>query len=176
MKNLTIGLVIILLLLLYGCGYHLPGRGASLPDDVHSVAIDPFVNKTTEPFIETQLTNEVRDQFARRRTLDVVANIDQADVLLRGTIVSYLANAIAYDTNDDITEYRLTMAVDAELARVNGEDVLWQGTVSWSEEFFASEPGAAGGRAQQDYRESQAQEKATRRLAQEIYNRVTDNF
>ena len=171
MKNLTIAIVLMLLLLLSGCGYHLPGRGTGLPDDVQNVVINPFVNKTTEPFIETQLTNEVRDQFARRRTLDVVANVDQADVVLHGTIVGYRANSIAYDTNDDITEYRLTITVEAKLARVNGEDVLWQGTVSWSDEFFASDD-----RAQQDYRESQAQEQVTRRLAQEVYNRITDNF
>ncbi|MEA3466578.1 MAG: LptE family protein [Thermodesulfobacteriota bacterium] len=170
MKNITLGIMLILLLL-SGCGYHLPGRGNSLPDDVQKVVINPFENKTTQPFIETQLTNEVRDQFARRRTLDVVASVDQADVLLSGTIVGYRSNAIAYDTNDDITEYRLTMTVEANLARVNGEEVLWQGAVSWSDEFFASND-----RAQQDYHESQVQDKVTRRLAQEIYNRITDNF
>jgi hypothetical protein len=57
------------------------------------------------------------------------------------------------------------------LTRTNGEEVIWQGQVSWKEEFFANDD-----RAQQDYNERLAQEDLHRRLAQELYNRLTDNF
>ena len=158
-------------LLLSGCGYHVPGRGNALPEDIQTVYIEPFINKTREPFLETPLTNEVRDQFSRRRTLDVVASPDLADAILTGTIVSYQSSTVSYDRNDDITEYRVTMMVDAALTRSNGEEVVWQGTVSWREEFYANDD-----RAQQDYNETLAQEDLHRRLAQEIYNSLTDNF
>lgn len=171
MKKLTLGLSFVVLLFVSACGYHLPGRGDNLPDDIQSVFIEPFTNKTTEPFIENQLTNEVRDQFSRRRTLDVVSNSDDADAILSGVVRSYRARSVSYDKNDDITEYRVTMTVVAMLARASGEEVLWQGTVSWHEEFFASDD-----RAEQDYRESEAQDEVSRRLAQEVYNRLTDNF
>lgn len=170
MKRL-ISASIICLLLVCGCGYSLPGRGESLPDDIQRVLVEPFKNKTTEPFLETQLTNEIRDQFSRRRSLEVVSDAEQADAILSGTITSYRASSVSYDRNDDITEYRATMVVQAELIRANGEDVIWQGSVTWKEEFFANDD-----RAQQDYNETLAQEDLNRRLAQEVYNRITDNF
>ena len=161
----------LLIFIFTGCGYHLPGRGGSLPDDVQSVFVEPIANKTTEPFIETQLTSEVRDQFSRQQGLDVVMNAERADACLKATITSYRSNAISYNTSDDITEYRITIVVDAELVRTNGEEVIWQGSVQWHEEFSASDD-----RAAQDYSETQAQEKVHYRLAQELYNRITDNF
>lgn len=170
MKRLTL-LLIGLVLLVSGCGYHLPGRGDALPQDIQTVYIEPFVNKTREPFLETPLTNEVRDQFSRRRTMEVVSSPELADAILTGTIVSYRATTVSYDRNDDITEYRATMIVDAALTRANGEEVVWQGTVTWKEEFYANDD-----RAQQDYNETLAQEDLHRRLAQEIYNSLTDNF
>lgn len=171
MKKLTLGLCLVVLTLLSACGYHLPGRGENLPDDVQTIVVVPFTNKTTEPFIENQLTNEVRDQFSRRRTLDVVASEELADAVLSGVITSYRTNSVSYDQNDDVTEYRVTMTVEAKLVRTNGEDVIWQGSVSWQEEFFASD-----NRADQDYREAEVQDVVSRRLAQEVYNRMTDNF
>ncbi|MCD6526230.1 MAG: hypothetical protein J7K75_04470 [Desulfuromonas sp.] len=170
MKRL-ISTAIVCLLLVCGCGYHLPGRGEALPDDIQRVMIEPFNNKTAEPFLETQLTNEIHDQFSRRRTLEVVSTAELADAILSGTITSYRSSSVSYDLNDDITEYRATMVVEAELIRANGEEVIWQGSVSWREEFFANDD-----RAQQDYNETLAQEELSRRLAQEVYNRITDNF
>lgn len=171
MKKITLGLSLVVLLFVSACGYHLPGRGNNLPEDIHSVFIEPFTNKTTEPFIENQLTNEVRDQFSRRRTLEVLSSSDDADAILTGVVTSYRTHSVTYDKDDDITEYRVTMNVSATLTRSNGEEVLWQGLVSWNEEFFASDD-----RAEQDYRESEAQDDVSRRLAQEVYNRMTDNF
>ena len=170
MKRLTI-LLVAVTLWVCGCGYHLPGRGTALPEDIQTVYVEPFQNKTTEPFLETPLTNEVRDQFSRRRTVEVVGSPDLADAILTGTIVSYGVGTVSYDRNDDITEYRATMRVDAALTRSNGEEVIWQGTVSWKEEFYANDD-----RAQQDYNETLAQEDLHRRLAQELYNSLTDNF
>lgn len=171
MKKVITGSLLLLSLILSGCGYHLPGRGVSLPADIKTVCIEPFANKTAEPFIETQLTNEVRDQFARRRTMEVLSGEENADAVLSAAVTSYRSNSITYNQNDDITEYRVTMVVDAKLVRTVDDEVVWQGTVQWQEEFYASPD-----RAEQDYRESEAQQNLTRRLAQEVYNRITDDF
>lgn len=171
MKKILALIMLMVLMSLCGCGYHLPGRGGNLPDDIKTVMIEPIINKTAEPFIETRLTNELRDQFARRQVVDVVSDSGQADALLSASIVSYTSNAISYNKDDNITEYRVTIQLDGKLARSGDEEVLWQGTVQWHEEFFAS-----ADRAEQDYRESEAQQKATQRLAEEVYNRITDNF
>ncbi len=169
MKRLILALA--LLLVVAGCGYHLPGRGTTLPDDVHSVVILPFGNSTTEPFIETHLTNEIRDQFLRRRTLQVVEDKEGADAVLSGSVSGYSVAAIAYDADDDIAEYRVTIHALVTLQRVDNERIIWHGEVSWNDEFRSSPD-----RAHQDYNEKIAQDEVCKRLAQEVYNRLTDNF
>ena len=172
MKNLSrILYSLLFMLLLSGCGYHLPGGGSGLPDDIQKVVIVQFSNRTAQPFVETGLTNEVRDQFNRRRTLDVVANEKDADAVLSGAVSAYSSSALSYDEDDDITHYRVDITVEAQLKRVADGEIIWQGNVSWHEDFRSSPD-----RARQEYNERIVQVKINRRLAQEVYNRITDNF
>ncbi|MGC9518346.1 MAG: LPS assembly lipoprotein LptE [Desulfuromonadaceae bacterium] len=157
--------------LVSACGYHLPGRGDAIPADVEKIFVEVLVNRTAEPFIENRLTSEVRDQFARRPGFEVVSERSKADAVISGTITRYHASAVAYDEDDDIKEYRAAMTADFRFERTDGSEVLWQGNVSWDEEFMAHDD-----RAQQDNNETEAQEELTFRLATELFNRIVDNF
>lgn len=154
-----------------GCGYHLPGRGDTIPADVEKIFVEVLVNRTAEPFIENRLTSEVRDQFARRPGFEVVSERSKSEAVISGTIIRYRANAAAYDENDDIKEYRVTMTTEFRFERTDGSEVFWQGNVSWDEEFMAHDD-----RAQQDNNETEAQDELTFRLATELFNRIVDNF
>lgn len=154
-----------------GCGYHLPGRGDAIPEDIQKIYVDVIINKTSEPFIENLLTSDVRDQFARRPAFEVVSEPNKSDAVISGTITRYSARAVSYDENDDIKEYRAAMTTEFRFERTDGSEVLWQGNVSWDEEFLASDD-----RAQQDNNETEAQKELTFRLASELFNRLVDNF
>ena len=154
-----------------GCGYHLPGRGDALPDDVEKIFVEVLTNRTTEPFIENKLTSAVRDQFARRPEFEVVSTRDKADAVLSGIITRYRARAVAYDEYDDIKEYRAAMTAELRFERPDGSEVFWQGNVSWDEEFMAHDD-----RSQQDNNETEAQDEISFRLATELFNRIVDNF
>jgi outer membrane lipopolysaccharide assembly protein LptE/RlpB len=156
---------------LSGCGYHLPGRGDAIPEDVKKIFVEVLINRTTEPFIENKLTSEVRDQFSRRPGFEVVSSRDKSDAVIYGTITRYSARAVAYDEDDDIKEYRAAMTAGFRFERTDGSEVLWQGDVTWDEEFMAHDD-----RAQQDNNETEAQDELTFRLATELFNRINDNF
>lgn len=157
--------------ILGGCGYHLPGQGDALPEDIEKIYVEVLSNRTTEPFIENKLTSEVRSQFARRPAFEVVSERSKSDAVLSGTITRYRARAVAYDEDDDIKEYRAAMTVEFRFERTDGSEVLWQGNVRWDEEFSAND-----NRAQQDNNETEAQDELTFRLATELFNRLVDNF
>ena len=70
-----------------------------------------------------------------------------------------------------IDEYRATMKVSAELRRVDDGKILWKGTVSWSEEYPADLDKAA----QQD-NEDAANDRVSKRVAEALFFRITDNF
>lgn len=162
---------IILLLCLFGCGYHFPGKGGSLPGDVQRVYLPLFVNRTSEPQLESLLSNNVSEVFARNGNISQVESQDQAEAVLEGVVSSYSSKAVSYDKNDDISEYRATIVIDAALRQVVDGRLLWQGKVSWSDEYLADDD-----KAVQEDRERDAIEDISLRVAEELLSRLLDDF
>jgi len=78
----------LLLTVLAGCGYHLSGSNR-LPSDIETVAVPVFHNNTFEPTLENTVTAAVKQEFLTTSRLKVVNDPDQADLVVKGTIVSY---------------------------------------------------------------------------------------
>ncbi|WP_282756640.1 LPS assembly lipoprotein LptE [Desulfuromonas thiophila] len=164
-------LVSLLAVLLGACGYHLSGQGPARFAGVQRLAVELLENRTTEPLIEVYLTNALRDEFARRPDYELVDTGDLADAVVQGRVHSYQEGAVAYSPTDAITEYRIALLADVQLMRADGQEILWQGQVSWQEEYRVNPD-----RAAQDVAERQAQQELCRRLASEIFNRIVDDF
>lgn len=163
------GLLALLLVVTAGCGYHFPGRGNTLPADVHSVKIPLFKNLTARPFLENTLTNDVLRRFARIRGIKVVKS--QADAVLEGTVTSYGSTPITYGVNDQITAYRATVGIRATLKRADTGRILWQGDLSWYEDYPSSID-----KAVQDDSQDAADRQISERLAEELQDRVLSGF
>ncbi len=71
------------------CGYHLAGKADTLPDNIQTIAIPAFTNATTEFKIEQYLTQAVVREFISRTRYSVVSDENNADALLRGTVVTF---------------------------------------------------------------------------------------
>lgn len=168
-RRLLHGLLALLLVATAGCGYHFPGRGNTLPADVHSVKIPLFKNRTAKPFLENTLTNDVLQRFARIRGLEVVKS--QEDAVLEGTVSSYTSTAITYGVNDQITAYRATVGISATLKRADTGRILWKGDLSWYEDY----PSSIDKTVQSD-NEDAAIRQISERLAAELQDRVLSGF
>lgn len=164
-------MVVILLTGLVGCGYHFPGKGGVLPGDVQMVYLPLFINKTSEPQLENLLSNNVSEVFARNANISQVENVQQAEAVLEGVVSSYRTRALSYDKNDDISEYRATMVIDVKLRQVTDGRLLWQGTISWDDEY----PAADDKTAQEDF-EHTAMEGISLRIVEELLSRMVDDF
>jgi len=165
------GLLLAGLLLIGGCGYHLPGQVNNLPDDIRTVFIGAFTNRTQEPFVENRVTNSVITEFARSDVLSLTEEKPQADAVLSGTVVRYSQSAVAYSGTDRILEYRSSMSVEAALRRQDTGRALWKGTLEWSEEFDSDRD-----KAVQEDNEARAIEDISDRIAEELYSRILDTF
>lgn len=162
---------LVLLLLAGGCGYHSMSQPGSLPDGLQTMHIGLFGNRTTEAFLENALTEAVVERFSRQRGLNLVESPTRADALLTGSLVSYALGASAFTRLDQITEYRVSLAVEAELRRRSDGKLLWKGRLERSEEF----PNSPDKAAQED-NESAAAQVAVERLAEELLYRTLANF
>lgn len=161
----------VLLLLLCGCGYHFPGQGGSLPGSVRTLFVPLFINQTAEPQLENDLTNRVSERLARHKQVTVVEQSEAADAQLQGTIGQYSSRALAYDSNDDISEYRATMVLNVKLLSLADDQLLWQNSLSWQVEY----PAADDKGFQQDL-EQAAIDELSERLADELLFRLLDDF
>jgi outer membrane lipopolysaccharide assembly protein LptE/RlpB len=163
--------VLLLILSLFGCGYHLQGRGDTLPGGVRYVHVAILQNATLEPFLENAVTNALLDRLIRSPGVELVDTPDRADALLTGTIVQYSNGAMSYDGSDRIAEYRSHMTVEVALRHADNAQVLWKGRSSWMEDYVAN-----ADKALENDREQAAIEEIALRLADEIYSRMVDDF
>jgi outer membrane lipopolysaccharide assembly protein LptE/RlpB len=84
---------------LTGCGYHAAGNVVELPQNIHSIAIPGFVSHSQTFRIEQLLTDSVVREFNARTQYHVLHNAkDDADAVLRATILSASATPLAYDS------------------------------------------------------------------------------
>ena len=75
-----------------GCGYGLRG---TLPDDIRTVGVPIFTNRTPQPAIEAVVTRAILDAFATQGRLRVTRP-EVADAILEGEIVAYDVVSIAF--------------------------------------------------------------------------------
>jgi len=160
-----------------GCGYHLTGTMEN-PSLIagKTIAIPMWRSKTFRPHMETMLTKSLVDEFALR-TGGLVVKEENADLVLTGTINSYTEGAISFTSADQVREYRATMKVDATLTEKRSQKVLWRGVVSSSQDYPASiDVNAPNTIALQQDSQEGAIKEICRKLAEQIYLKVTENF
>ncbi len=167
MRNL---LSCMLLLCLTACGYNFAGQG-ELPGGAKTIFVPLFKNQTAEPLLENNLSNAVSVVFARNNRMSLIADRQAADAVFEGVVKSFSSRALAYDQNDDISEYRATIQVEARLLQEDDGRLLWQGTVAWSEAYDA-----ATNKNLQEVLKQEAIDEISQRLAEELLYRLIDNF
>lgn len=126
-----------------GCGYT---TKSLLPSNLKTIYVDNLVNKikVTEeandsrmyrgyrPGMELETTRSIRDKYLSDGNLKI-ADMDTADLILTGELVDFRNEALRYDRNNDIEEYRVRLVVN--LVMKNAGD----GKVRWTENNFAGE-------------------------------------
>jgi hypothetical protein len=76
---------------LSSCGYHVAGQANLVPKTVHTIAVPPFGNATVRYKLSDLLPEEISREFIARTHYQVVNDPTQADAVLRGTVIGYLA-------------------------------------------------------------------------------------
>jgi len=91
------GAVVLLLLALTACGYHVAGHADLMPKTVKTIAIPAFANPTTRYQIARMLPQDVAREFISRTRYQIVADPSQADAVLKGVVNNYGAYPTVVD-------------------------------------------------------------------------------
>ncbi|PYX37493.1 MAG: hypothetical protein DMG73_09665 [Acidobacteria bacterium] len=81
-----------------GCGYHIAGHAAQLPENVKTIAVPGFINQTQTYRVEQTLTAAVIREFVTRTHYHIANDGSDADATLRGTILSTYTAPLTYDS------------------------------------------------------------------------------
>jgi outer membrane lipopolysaccharide assembly protein LptE/RlpB len=170
--KLSAPLLMLACLLLAGCGYHSPGADdAWVGQQGRTLYVELFANRTSEPYLDSVVTEEVAMQLSRSRLVELIEDHNSADLLLGGTIAVFTSDAVAYDVNDDISEYRASMTVKARLVSRHDGKVLWQSELSRSETYPALPD-----KSLQQSGESLTARVLARRIAEDLHARLLSTF
>lgn len=109
-----------------GCGYRLAGTNVSAPGEIRSMAVGAFENRSREFGLDRQLMFAIEREFYRRGLLRVVEDPDGGEAVLTGTIRSFTAYPVAFDSRDEALQYEAELTLDAELKRRSDGAILWK--------------------------------------------------
>jgi hypothetical protein len=127
---------------LLGCGYQFAGRSDLFPKDIHSVYVEPFLNRTRDVGLGTEITTALRGELYRRGELQLVDQADRADAILSGVVRSFDSVTASVNQNDEVLQYEATLVVDTTFRRREPSEILWRGQGIRLNEIYAGERAA----------------------------------
>jgi outer membrane lipopolysaccharide assembly protein LptE/RlpB len=161
--------LIFLLLSFSACGYRFAGSG-NLPPGIRSIQVNMFANNSTKTGFENVITNDIIYEFTRKKK-DAVTKSDQADGILTGRVASVRTDTIAHKGVGTSLSRRVTVSVDVKLTDRNG-------TVVWSEDNMTESEAydVLSDKQINELKERDAINNISKRLAEKIFNRLTEDF
>jgi hypothetical protein len=159
------------LALIVACGYRFPGSGTKLPGGVSSIFIETFENRTVEVAIENTFTSAFITVFMQRNKSLIARRPEAADAIFKGVVASQSISTIVSTRAQTAQERRVTMGLNLKLIDQKGK-VLWAADGVSDNEAY---PVTA------DYEQTEQNKRAaidvlSERIAQRVYNQLTDAF
>ena len=139
---LPLVLSLALVLLAGACGYRFVDSGAALPDDVRTVYVEPFVNRTRAVGLEDGLALALRRELKRQESPRLVERFEDADAVLSGVIRHYGITDVAVNPSDEVLQLEARLDVEATLRRRQSREALWPRQVMRLREVYPAARGA----------------------------------
>jgi len=161
--------LIFLLLSFSACGYRFAGSG-NLPLGISSIHVNMFANNSRETGFENVITNDIIYEFTRKKK-DSITKSDQADGILTGLVSSIRTDTIAREDAGTSLTRRITVSVNVKLTDRHGTVVWSEDNITESEAFDV-----VSGNVANELRRKDVLNNISKRLAEKIFNRLTEDF
>ncbi|HYW41460.1 MAG TPA: LPS assembly lipoprotein LptE [Bryobacteraceae bacterium] len=80
-----------------GCGYHVAGHANLVPKEIKTIAIPAFGNGTVRYKLPRLIAAGIAQEFISRTHYSIVADPEQADATLTGTLLTFTTNPTIFD-------------------------------------------------------------------------------
>lgn len=171
LKRSDIWIIFLFVMIVSACGYKFTGGGI-FPAGIKSICVVTLENRTSETGAENIFTNDLIYEVTRGNKV-ILTTKDKADALLSGIIKSINIQTIsrkeAYSSLS--LERRVTVTVDVKLTDFNGR-IIWSANDIKANEAYDVMPDKLA--TEQNRRN--AISAISKRLAEKLYARITDDF
>lgn len=124
-----------LALSLVACGYALVGKVSNIPEDIQTVYVESFENRTPRSQVEQIITAAISNEMVQRQRLEVVSSSSEADSILRGAVTNLRVSSIGFDDQGRANTYEVRLTLEVEFKRVTGEVIWSRDNYSFREDY-----------------------------------------
>ncbi|OUX63964.1 MAG: hypothetical protein CBE34_00300 [bacterium TMED274] len=126
-KRLTKIISLNLIFLLFGCAYY--SMAGSIPPNIKNVSVPLFINETVEFELSEKLTSGIIQEIGSQNIVKITNDID-SDSIINGVISSVSDGPYSFNNNEQVSEYRFSLAVKVSWVDNNDENILFDKTFS----------------------------------------------
>ena len=135
--------IVLLVLLLSGCGYSFSGMSKSAYPTIQSVFVDTFTNRTSEANLDVILRTAFSNEIVQNGHFKLVSSRGEADAIFRGTILSLQVAPLAYKAGSLSAEDRITVTLELIFEdRVSGRTLWTNGSFIGTGDYRVTAVGA----------------------------------
>jgi len=95
-----------------------------LPDYMSKLAVPVFQNRTAQPEIENEITQQLHQDFLVDGRMELTDS-DHANAILQGTIVQYLLEPLLLDVHNTPQQYKMRIILRLALKDTKAGQNLW---------------------------------------------------
>lgn len=135
--------VVLLVLLLTGCGYSFSGISKSAYPTIQSVFVDTFTNRTSEANLDIIFRTAFSNEIVQNGHFKLASSRGEADAIFRGTILSLQVAPLAYKAGSLSAEDRITVILELIFEeRVSGRTLWTNGSFIGTGDYRVTAVGA----------------------------------
>ena len=117
--------VLLLVLLLAGCGYRFSGGGDAINPAIRTVFVDVFTNRTSEAYADGIFRTAFINRFVQDGRFKLAGSRGEADAICRGTIKMLQVSPLSYKAGNLSAEDRLTILMEISFEERESGRRIW---------------------------------------------------
>jgi hypothetical protein len=165
---------LVLALSVASCGYHVAGKADLVPQNVHTIAIPAFANITTRYKLTDHLPQAISHEFIARTHFQIVNDPEQADAVLRGSIINYASYPTLFDQQSGRAsglQVNVTMQVSL-VERATGKVIYSRPSFEMHQRYEISVTNSKAYFEESD----EALDRLSRDVARDLVSSILENF
>ena len=157
------------LAVLSGCSYRFSGTG-DMPSGMTRIYVSMIQNNTSEIGIENYLTDDLINEFIMRNK-EVLSRQEDAEGILSGNIEYLQDTPVAHSSQTKTTQSRVFLGVRLKLVDSTGKTVWVVNGINSNQAYRVTDD-----KTLTEQHKEAAIRVLSKRLAEKIFNRLTDDF